>query len=85
MIERREYLKLPLMDKIKFLYEHGSYIMSIRYYGHKINLYVLNGYFVEVFYNHRRALIDKVDVLDMNHSRMQFYFDQIRLPDCLLK
>lgn len=45
----------------------------------------MNGYYVEVFYNHRRAVIDKVDVLDMSHSRMQFYFDQIRLPDCLLK
>jgi hypothetical protein len=80
MMTKKDYLRLPLMDKIKFLYQHGSYVMSIRYYGHKINLYLLKDYYVEVFYNHRRARIDKIDLLNMRHSRMQFYFDQINLP-----
>lgn len=79
MIAKKDYLKLSMMDKIKLLYEYGTYVMSIRYYSHKINLYLLKDFYVEVFYNHRQAAIDKIDLLNMRHSRMQFYYDQIRL------
>lgn len=68
------------MDKVKTLYEHGTYVMSIRYYGYKVNLYLLKDYFVEVFYNHRLNKIDKIDLLDSRHTRMQFYSDQIQIP-----
>ncbi|QOI98834.1 MAG: hypothetical protein HRU69_05460 [Flammeovirgaceae bacterium] len=62
------------------LYEHGSFVMAIRYYGYKVNLYLLNNFFVEVFVNHKHACIEKVTLLDTSHSRMKFYSDQIKLP-----
>ena len=70
-------------DKAKLLYREGRFIMSIRYYGYKVNLYLFDDFFVEVFYNHKADRVEKIDLLDAGHSRMKFYLDQISLPDDL--
>lgn len=54
--------------------------MAIRYYGYKVNLYLLDNYYLEVFVNHKFSLVEKIVPLDRTHSRMKFYSDQIRLP-----
>lgn len=54
--------------------------MAIRYYRYKVNLYLLGDSYVEVFVNHKLAAIEKIDLLDSSHTRMQFYSDQIKLP-----
>ncbi len=71
--------------KIKVLYEKGIFIMSIRYYRYKINLYLLGENYVEVFVNHKQSLVEKIDLMDSNHSRMKFYIDQIKLPQLRCK
>ncbi len=70
-------------NQINLLNEHGSCVMSIRYYGHKVNLYLLGDLYVEVFYNPKRDLIEKILPLDVQHNRINFYTDQIRLPAML--
>jgi hypothetical protein len=75
-----EFDALPIDQKVKTLYEHGSFVMAIRYYGYKVNLYLLDNFFVEVFVNHKQSCIEKVVLLDTSHSRMKFYSDQIKLP-----
>lgn len=80
MITWAEYKKLSLCEKINMLYEHGTFVMAIRYYGYKVNLYLLGNYYLEVFVNHKRALIEKIVPLDTTHPRMKFYSDQIKLP-----
>ena len=75
-----KFLELSIVEKARVLYEEGTFIMSIRYYGYKINLFLLNETYYEVFYNHKFDRIDKIDPLERNHSRMKFYEDQIKLP-----
>ncbi len=70
---------MPLHQKIKTLYLEGTFVVAIRYYRHKINLYLLGDEYVEVFYNHKEDKIDKIDFLQRNHSRMKFYLDQIKI------
>jgi hypothetical protein len=79
-----EFTALPLKDKVQLLYQEGCFVVSIRYYSYKINLYLLNNYYVEVFYNHKLDKIEKIELLDTSHSRMKFYTDQISLPKNLL-
>jgi hypothetical protein len=74
-----EFAKLPLNKKIQMLYLEGTFVVAIRYYRHKINLYLLGNEYVEVFYNHKEDRIDKIDFLPRDHSRMKFYLDQIKL------
>jgi hypothetical protein len=80
MIVWPEYKKLTLEDKIDLLYEQGTFIMAIRYYSYKINLYLIGNFYVEVFVRHKNTIIEKIIPLDMNHTRMKFYSDQIMLP-----
>jgi hypothetical protein len=85
MISWREFNKLPLDRKIGQLYEHGTFVMSIRYYEYKVNLYLLGSFYLEVFVNHKLASVDKIMLLDTRHTRMKFYSDQIKLPCDLFK
>ncbi len=80
MITPENFLELTLDEKIKVLYTEGLFVTSIRYYGYKINLYLLDQFYVEVFYNHKLDKIEKIDLMDPHHSRIKFYTDQIQLP-----
>lgn len=80
MVSWREFKFYSLDQKIKTLYEQGLFVMAIRYYNYKINLYLLGTDYVEVFVNHKHSSIDRIALLDASHSRMKFYSDQIKLP-----
>ncbi len=75
-----ELVRFPLQKRISLLYEHAHFVMAIRYYGYKVNLYLLGDDYVEVFINHKQTLIEKIALLDRSHTRMKFYSDQIKLP-----
>ena len=76
---------MNLDDMIQTLYTEGTFIVSIRYYKHKINLYLISNFYVEVFYNHKEDKLEKVELLQRNNKRIKFYADQITLPDYLTK
>jgi hypothetical protein len=76
---REDFKSLPLSKKIQKLYTEGTFVVAIRYYSHKVNLYLLGNEYVEVFYNHKLDKIDNIDFLNRSHSRMNFYLDQIDL------
>lgn len=79
-MSREDFRNLPLHKKINLLYTEGTFIVGIRYYTHKVNLYLLGQEYIEVFYNHKLDKIDNIDFLNTGHSRMKFYLDQIQLP-----
>jgi hypothetical protein len=76
-----EFFSLPLAHQLRVLYLHGEFVVAIRYYGYKINLYILEGVYVEVFFHHLQDRIEKVIPLDADCSRMKFYMDQIQLSE----
>jgi hypothetical protein len=75
---------LPHYDQLRTLYFEGAFVIAIRYYKHKVNLYMLNDFYVEVFYNSKADRIDKIELMDYKSSRRKFYEDQIKLPLDLL-
>jgi len=74
------FSSLPLHEKVKKLYFEGEFIVAIRYYKFKINLYLYQDFYVEVFYNPKEDRIDKIEVFNTETSRLKFYTDQIKLP-----
>lgn len=70
---------------IQTLYREGTFIVSIRYYGYKINLYLISNFYIEVFYNHKLDKIERIELLERNNKRIKFYADQISLPANLLE
>lgn len=79
MIKWAQLKDYPLEKRISLLYEHATFVMAIRYYRYKVNLYLLGNEYLEVFVNHKDASIDRISLLDTHHSRMKFYYDQIKL------
>lgn len=80
-----DFMALSLRDKIQCLYQEGTFIVAIRYYSYKVNLYLLKDFYVEVFYNHKLDKIEKVELLETSHTRVKFYADQISLPQNLFE
>ena len=79
------FMALPLKRRIQMLYFSGTFVVSIRYYGYKVNLYLMHGgYYVEAFYNHKLDCIERIEPLDRTHTRMKFYADQINLPEGII-
>jgi len=77
----KTFQQLSLSEKIKILYVEGTFITSIRYYQYKINLYLFNGNYLEVFYHHKKDIIEKIEPLEPKNTRMKFYLDQVKLID----
>ncbi len=84
MISTEEFSTMKMSKKIRTLYGEGIFIVAIRYYKYKINLYLLSDFYIEVFYNPKLDRIDKVEPLIRPTKRMKFYADQIKLPSDLL-
>ncbi|SEF53448.1 hypothetical protein [Algoriphagus boritolerans] len=78
-MSREEFSVLPIHLKIRTLFIEGTFVVGIRYYQHKVNLYLLDNEYVEVFYNHKLDKIDQIEYLQRDHSRMKFYLDQIKI------
>ena len=83
-MNRSRFVKLSHAERAKWLYFNGKLVASIRYYKHKINLYLLDRLYVEVFYNHLDDRVDQIEILDEGSKRMNFYADQIKLPSDLI-
>ncbi len=80
----REFTRLSLDEKTKWVYFNGELITSIRYYAYKVNLYLIGSFMVELFYHHSQDRIEKIELLDQKSKRINFYADQVRLPVNLL-
>ncbi len=84
MISINEFSIMKMDKKIQMLYGEGTFIVAIRYYKYKINLYLLSNFYIEVFYNPKLDKIVSIEPLIRPTKRMKFYADQIRLPAGLL-
>lgn len=80
-MDEARFEKMTFVERARWIYFNGQLVTSIRYYGHKVNLYLLDTLYVEVFYNHSRDLVDKIELLDHRSKRMNFYADQVKLSD----
>lgn len=78
-MKAKDFESLPIENKIQWVYFEGEFVMDIRYYEFKINLYRISDFFIEVFYHHKEDRIEKVLVLDRSSNRMKFYADQVKL------
>jgi len=79
-----DFNQLPLQTKLQWVYFQGEFLMDIRYYAYKVNLYRIEDFLIEVFYNHKNDRIEMINLLDRSSGRMQFYADQVKLNSQVL-
>src|SRR5260221_4382468 len=79
MITWSDLRKFPLDEKVQLLYEHATFVMAIRYYGYKVNLFLLAVVYLEVFFIHKKQRFVKIDLLDPNNLRLKFISYEFKL------
>ena len=77
------FFEISIPEQCRILYLEGEFVMAIRYYEYKVNLYQLGDKFIEVFYNHKLDKIHKIQKLDYSSSRMNFYTDQVNIDQVI--
>ena len=74
-----DFNELSLGKKMQWILQEGEFLMDIRYYAFKVNLYRVKDQLIEVFYYHKQDQIASIHPLDRDSTRMQFYADQVKL------
>ena len=77
------FFDVSIPEQCRILYLEGEFVMAIRYYEYKVNLYLLGNKYIEVFYNHKLDRIHKIQPLDYQNTRVNFYADQINIGQIL--
>lgn len=75
-----QFLNMSLGDQVQHIYKNGTFVTDIRYYEYKVNLFLLDGNYFEVFINHKSVEITKIAPLNYKSNRIHFYLDQVKLP-----
>ena len=56
-----QFNSVDLNGKAILTWEHGEYIVAREYYGKKVSLYSLPGFYVEVAFNPQTLIIERVE------------------------
>ena len=63
-ISETEFNSLTKEKQFELLNNYGLFVGNRIYYNQRVNLYSVNGYFVEVHYSPEANEIDAIDVVD---------------------
>jgi len=80
MITKSKFNQLSINLKGEYVFQDGEYIAMREYYNHRINLYSLNDFFVEVWYSPGENKIEKIEVLESENT-LDLYIDNMNELD----
>jgi len=84
MISKTKFIQLSIKQKGEYVFQEGEYIGLREYYNHRINLYSLSDFFVEVWYIPAENKIEKIEVLE-SEKTLDLYIDKMIELDKELK
>ena len=73
-----EFQQLSLSERASYLWDHGEFITSIKYYNYAVSLYVMCGLYIETWYSPQRNEFEKIDILD-SKGRFNRYLQEMVL------
>ena len=77
---RNRFDLLSIYDRAKTTWDEGEFIASREYYNHRVGLYALKGFFVEVHYLPDSNEIDQIHSVK-DENVLNLYIDSIPLQD----
>ena len=84
MISKTKFRKLSIVQKGEYVFQEGEYIGLREYYNHRINLYSLFDFFVEVWYFPAENKIEKIEVME-SEKTLDLYIDKMNELDSKIK
>lgn len=79
MISKTKFRQLSIKQKGEYVFQEGDYIGLREYYNHRINLYSLSDFFVEVWYFPAENKIEKIEVMESEKILDQYIDKMIKL------
>ena len=79
-MKKTEFSKTDLDKKIKLVLENGYYIDKRETPAFSIDLYSLNGFFVEVLYSTVNKWVEDIEVVE-NQTILDLYLQEIQLHE----
>ena len=76
MITKHKFRNLDIDRKGEYVFQEGEYIGLREYYNHRINLYSLFDFFVEVWYFPAENKIEKIEVME-SEKTLDLYIDKM--------
>lgn len=76
-----EFSKLKLPQRAEHVFLDGDYVETITYYGFNIHLYILDGKYIEVFYNRLSNEIEDIEILDPEERRLGLYTKSVSIEE----
>ncbi len=76
MISKTKFRQLSITQKGEYVFREGDYIGLREYYNHKINLYSLFDFFVEVWYFPAENKIEKIEILE-SEKTLDLFIDKM--------
>ena len=80
MISKTKFRWLPIKQKGEYVFQEGDYIGLREYYNHRINLYSLSDFFVEVWYFAAENKIEKIEIME-SEKTLDLYIDKMNELD----
>lgn len=82
-MDHQSFNSINLNTKAEFLFNYGEYVSSIEYYGNKVDLYIVGGFYVEAFYSGDTKELEKIEILDERERRLQLYSKDVDIENLL--
>ena len=76
MSTKTKFRRLSIKQKGEYVFQEGEYIGLREYYNHRINLYSLSDFFVEVWYFPAENKIEKIEILE-SEKTLDLYIDKM--------
>jgi len=81
MIEIYKFMTLDIDERVNHVWRFGTYLISREESGYIIDLYYLNNYYVEMFYNNVDNSIAEIKTF-RSAMFLNPYLDQIDIGNC---
>jgi hypothetical protein len=81
-MNREDFDNIPFIHIIEFVLLFGDFINATIYYGQKVVLYAVEGFYVELYYSMDEEDITHISILE-DHNRLHHYSAGVDLSDVL--
>ena len=79
-MNKEDFIKLSLEDRIEFLWKYGEVIAEKAYYDCNITLFLLNSFYVELFFDRVRSEMESIAIQE-NTDILYAYIKELDLQE----
>lgn len=84
-MDNKSFNFIDLETKAQYVFGYGEYISTIEYYGNKVDLYIVGGFYVEAFFNGKTDDLEQIQILEPDERRLRLYSKNVDIGNLFKK